>query len=84
MVAVTSGGLVYSSPAPPLLVSIARLGGNVLLSWPAPSTGYGLQQNTNLATTNWTAVLTTPGVTNGQNQVLISPPTGKTFYRLKE
>jgi hypothetical protein len=84
----TSGGTVQAvfylnvPPAPPL--SLQRAPANaVLLSWPATATGYNLQQNTNLNPASWVGVATTPTVTNGQNQVLVSPPVGTQFYRLK-
>src|SRR3977135_3203739 len=41
-------------PVAPLL-SIARSGANVIVSWPSPSTGFSLQQNTNVNTMNWTS-----------------------------
>ena len=51
--------------------------------WPSPSTGFNLQVNTNLATANWT----TPSETVQDNgmikYILVNPPTGNRFYRLK-
>ena len=57
--------------------------GGVLVSWPAPSTGYVLQQNTNLTTTNWVAVTNPPVVANGEKQITVSPTVGNRYYRLK-
>jgi hypothetical protein len=66
---------------PPL--AIARSGPNsVLISWAAAFTGFTLQQNSNLATTNWTAVTNATATVNGQSQVTISPATGTKFFRL--
>ena len=56
---------------------------SVLVGWPAPSDGFVLQQNTNLATTNWVTVTNSPVVANGEKQVTVSPTVGNRFYRLK-
>ena len=54
----------------------------VLVAWPAPSTGFSLQQNANIGTLSWGAVTNVPAVVGSENQVIISPPTGNRFYRL--
>jgi uncharacterized repeat protein (TIGR01451 family) len=61
----------------------------VVVGWPAPSTGFNLQQNGSLGTTNWTPVtnvpvpvLVTNAVTTNENQVTIMPQTNSVF-RLK-
>ena len=69
-------------PSPRLSIQLTSTD-TVVLSWPASSSGFNLQQNTNVASTNWVAVLTTPVVTNGRNQVIVSPPLGTKFYRLQ-
>jgi hypothetical protein len=52
-----------------------------VVAWPAPSTGFNLQVNTNLSGTNW--VSTPPSIVVGsENQVIIAPPVGKQFFRL--
>jgi len=53
-----------------------------LLSWPAPSTGFTLQQKAALNAANWANVTNTTVVTNGQNQVVVSPRAGTQYYRL--
>jgi hypothetical protein len=72
-----------TSAAPPLRV--APTGTNtVVLSWPAPSSGWVLQQCTNLVTFQWENVLVTPQVINGTNRVVL-PLTGDLpWYRLVE
>ena len=70
-------------PGAPLL-SIARTTTNtVVVSWPSPSTGFQLQQNTNsIVSVNWS---NTPGTIqdDGTTKTLIvNPPTGSRFYRL--
>ena len=51
--------------------------------WPSPSTGWNLQVNTNLASVDWV----TPSETvqdNGTNKyIIVNPPTGNRYYRLK-
>jgi hypothetical protein len=76
--------LVQSSGAPPLF--IAQSGDSAIISWPSPSTGFFLQTNTNLATTNW-AIYPGTIVTNGAgttNSVTITPPAGNVFFRLAQ
>jgi LVIVD repeat len=80
----SDGVRVYSfgtaSVAPKL--SIGLTNGTVLISWPISASGFNLKQNINLATTNWTAVTNMP-VTNAlSNQVTITSPSGRHFYRL--
>jgi hypothetical protein len=75
--------LVQTSGAPALAITFT--GPNIVgISWPSPSTGFVLQQNSNLATTNWT---TFGGAINDNGtikSVTIIPPTGNLFYRLKQ
>jgi len=64
----------------PALV-ITHSGNSVKISWPYPSTGFVLQQNSNLSTANWT---TSGGISNDgtNNFITITSPTGNLFYRL--
>jgi hypothetical protein len=68
---------------PPAALGIASSGDNLLLSWPAPPGNFVLQQNSDLTTTNWTTVPSTPGITNYLGQVILAPAGGNQFYRLK-
>ncbi len=72
-----------SVPASPLLGIQLTSTNAVVISWPASSTGFSLQQSSNLNPTNWVKVTNTPVVTNGLNQVMVPPLTGRQFYRLK-
>ncbi len=56
---------------------------NVVVSWPASATGYVLQTNLDLTTTNWGDY--TGSVTNhgGINSVTLSKSTGSLFFRLR-
>ena len=71
---------VTLSPAP---LSIALSNANVAVSWPSPPGSFGLEQNTDLTTTNWTIVTNMPAVVNGQNQVLLPAQSSNQFFRLQ-
>lgn len=55
---------------------------SALISWPYPSAGWRLLQNSNLASTNWVTPPET--ITNdGTNEfIVVSPPSGNPFFRL--
>jgi hypothetical protein len=75
-------GFAVSAPRP--VLSIRRVGSNVVLSWPYPSTGFVLQQTPNLngSGAGWTLLTQTP-VLVGPNLQVTLPPTGvATFFRL--
>ena len=84
---VTGGYWVFpvsQTPGAPLL-SIKLAGSNtVMIYWPSPSTGFNLQVNTNLAGTNWTGVPQTVNDDGTNRYILIAPPIGGLYYRLKE
>jgi hypothetical protein len=73
---------------PALAISPQTGGTNAfLVTWPAPSTGFTLQQNPDLTTSNWVAapspiVAMNPGLGVYQNQVVVSSTGGHMFYRL--
>jgi hypothetical protein len=81
-----SGGFwvlsVLQSPGAPLLTMFRTATNTLVLSWPSPSTGFYVQQTTNLNGAVWT----TPSETindNGTNKVMVvNPPAGNRFYRL--
>ncbi len=70
------------TPGAPIL-TITRSGSGVKVLWPYPSTGWTLQQNDSLTTTSWS---TGGGVSNDgtNNFILVSPPAGNFFFRLKQ
>jgi hypothetical protein len=55
---------------------------SVIISWPTPWIGWNLQQNTNLATTNWAGFSGTVGNNGTTKSATNSPPTGNKFFRL--
>ncbi len=54
----------------------------VVVSWPSPSTGFTLQQNTNISTTDWVGIPQTVTDDGTNKFIIVNPPTGKRFYRL--
>jgi hypothetical protein len=80
-----SGPIYTSQTTPSPVLNLAASGGNLMLSWLIPSMNFGLQQNSDLTTTNWTDMTSLPvlNLTNLQNQVVLPPPDGISFFRLK-
>ena len=70
------------TPGAPLLTISHTATNTAVVSWPSPSTGFALQQNTNVTSTNWT----TPSETITDNGtikfIVVNPPTASRFYRL--
>jgi hypothetical protein len=63
------------------MLAINRSGDNALVSWPSFWTGWTLQQNLDLTTTNWAGC--TGIADDGTNRSLTIPsPTGNRFFRL--
>jgi hypothetical protein len=74
--------ILGSTPGPRLKI-VATATNTVVLTWPAPSTGYTQEQSPLLEATNWTKVTELPVSNAGQNQVVM-PITGeKRFFRLR-
>lgn len=69
-------------PAAPLLSVWLTKTNTIVISWPYPSTGFGLQQNPELVTANWTPLGEVPVRVGDQWQVHTTPPTRNRFYRL--
>ena len=56
---------------------------SLLISWPAPATGFELQQNDDLDPDAWMAVGTVPATVGSEKQVLVPSPAGTRFFRLR-
>jgi hypothetical protein len=72
------------TPGAPLLSIRLTATNTVMVFWLSPSTGFSLQQNSNLSTTNW---FTASGTVsdNGTNRfIIVNPPTGNLYYRLSK
>jgi hypothetical protein len=74
---------VIQTPGAPLLKILRTSTNTVIVSWPVPSTGFNLQQNTDLSTANWVAPAEMVNSDGTTKFVIVSQPTGKRFYRLK-
>ena len=74
----TAGGNVPS-------LAIALSGGDVVISWPAPSTGFVLEENNDLTgAAPWTAVAGTPTVVAGRNTLSVTRTGSMRFFRLRQ
>lgn len=72
---------VQTEGAPAL--SIARTSTNtVMVSWSSAATGWSLQQNSSLVSSNWTAVSETIADNGTSKFIIVSPAAGNRFYRL--
>jgi len=74
---------VAQTPGAPLLNIFRTSTNTAVVSWPWPSTGFSPQQTTNLNTANWVTPAETINNNGAVNFIIVSPPTGKRFYRLK-
>ncbi|HEY4414514.1 MAG TPA: VCBS repeat-containing protein [Verrucomicrobiae bacterium] len=70
---------------PPVL-NIQPVGTRTVVSWSSFSTGFALQTNTDLFSTNWENAGYSVAFVNGTNQsiTITSPPPGNLFFRLKQ
>jgi hypothetical protein len=74
---------VQTPDAPTLTVT--HSGNQVAVSWLSPSTGFVLQQNSNLANPNgWATSGYTITDTNGLKSITLTSPAGNLFFRLKQ
>jgi hypothetical protein len=65
-------------------LSIDRSGSDVRISWPSSSTGFVLEENAVLGTSNWTAISPMPADDGTNKSITVRSPTGKNFYRLRK
>ena len=71
------------TPGAPLLRIFLSNTNTAIVSWPAPSTGWLLQQNTSLSLpASWSNATNPVTQAGGQNQIVVGPLTGNRFYRL--
>ena len=63
-------------------LSLTFSGANAILTWPSSATGFTLQTNGDLATTNWANYGGTASSNSTTMSVTNSAPTGNMFYRL--
>jgi hypothetical protein len=74
---------IVQTPGAPLL-SISLTGTNsAIISWPSPSSGFVLQQNTDgLGTVNWSNVVQTPADNGTIRFIIADSSSGNRFFRL--
>lgn len=77
----STGG--HSEPIARIPLAILHNNTNAIVSWPYPSTGFGLEFSTNPSTTNWQPAAGTSVSNNGRWEVTapVNLPSG--FFRLK-
>ena len=75
---------VVQNPGSPLLQISATTTNTVVITWPSPSAGFLLQQNPQLGTVNWINVSQSPADNGTTKSVVINPPSGTLFFRLKQ
>ena len=75
---------LVQTPGGPLLSIKFTNPATAKISWPSPATGFVLQQNLNLSTTNWSNFSGTTNDDGTNKSVTITPPTGTLYFRLKQ
>jgi hypothetical protein len=75
--------IAVQTPGAPLL-TITPSGSNVIISWPSPSSGFGLQENPDLNPATWSAVPATNNDSGTVKSITIPAAPGNRFYRLKK
>jgi len=71
------------TPGSPLLRIFLTTTNSVVVAWPVSATGFSLQQNPIIGSAGWAGVTNPVNVVGSENQVIISPPVGNRFFRLK-
>jgi probable HAF family extracellular repeat protein len=72
------------TPYTPATLTVGVSNSNLVISWPTNTLNFGLFQNSDLSTTNWTSLTNAETVTSGLHQVIISGPlVGNCFFRLQ-
>jgi uncharacterized delta-60 repeat protein len=75
--------LLQNASAVSLKISLTPTN-TVLISWPYPSAGWNLQQNSDLRTANWVTPPETITNDGTNNLVVVRPPSGNLFFRLAQ
>ena len=74
---------VQAPDAPLVSITLNPQLSTINVSWPSPSTGWTLQQNTNsVSSVNWSNVTATIQDDGTTRTLIVNPPTGNRFYRL--
>jgi hypothetical protein len=70
-------------PEPPTLRIARSTNATVVVAWPATVTGFLLEKNSTLGTTNWATVTNSPVTVGAEKQVRLPASGSGTFYRLR-
>jgi hypothetical protein len=71
------------TPGAPRLRIFLTSTNTAVVAWPAPSTGWTPQVSTDLSVTLWQVPTQQVNVVGEENQILVSPPLGESFFRLR-
>lgn len=66
----------------PTLKIVLTTTNTAVVSWPSPSSGWKLQQNTDLTTSTWTTPAETINNNGTEKFIIVKPPVANRFYRL--
>ena len=78
----TSNQATFTVTTPSLLVRLTSTN-TVVVSWPSRSTGWNLEQNTDVNTTSWASPPETINDDGTNKFIIVNPPTGSRFLRLR-
>jgi hypothetical protein len=73
----------HSEPTTRVPLAIVHNNTNAIVSWPYPSTGFGLEFSTNLSATSWQPAAGTSVSDNGRWEVTLPASLPSGFFRLK-
>lgn len=74
--------VVQTAGSPTLTIS--HVGNNIVVSWPSPSTGFTLEQNSSIGAGWVTSGYTITDDGTHKSITIIGPTTGNLFFRLKQ
>jgi hypothetical protein len=81
----SNAGAAYLFSAPSEVLTITLTSTNTaVISWPYPSTGFVLEENSTLETANWTGVTNSVSNDGLFNRVVVPLNTSNSFFRLKK
>ena len=76
-------GIWHEPVTPALSIGLDRQLSILTISWPSPSLGWTLQQNSNaVISVNWSNVTSEIQDDGTNKSLLVNPPAGNRFYRL--
>jgi hypothetical protein len=75
---------VEQTPGAPMLSMRRNSPTKAIVSWPYPSTGFVLQETSNLDSPNWSTHIGTTSNDRNNNYIVVNTSAGNRFYRLKK